>query len=42
VALDLTPEAYRNVTLLRRRARSLSPPAQTVWDTFRDIALTLA
>ncbi|QDE38196.1 LysR family transcriptional regulator [Luteibacter pinisoli] len=42
VARKLTPEVHRNVTLLRRRARSLSPPAQTVWDTFRDIALTLA
>ncbi|UPG95037.1 LysR family transcriptional regulator [Luteibacter aegosomatissinici] len=42
VALDLTPEEHRNVTLLRRRARSLSPPAQTVWNAFRDIALTLA
>ncbi|HEY4092322.1 MAG TPA: LysR family transcriptional regulator [Luteibacter sp.] len=42
VALELTPEEHRNVTLLRRRARSLSPPAQTVWDTFRDVALTLA
>jgi DNA-binding transcriptional LysR family regulator len=42
VALPLTPEAHREVTLLRRRARSLSPPAQTVWDTFRDVALTLA
>jgi DNA-binding transcriptional LysR family regulator len=42
VVLRLTPEIRREVTLLRRRARSLSPPAQTVWDTFRDIALTLA
>lgn len=42
VALRLTPESSREVTLLRRHARSLSPPAQTVWDTFRDIALTLA
>jgi DNA-binding transcriptional LysR family regulator len=42
VVLDLTPEEHRNVTLLRRRARSLSPPAQTAWDTFRDVALTLA
>jgi len=42
VALALSPEEQRNVTLLRRRARSLSPPAQTAWDTFRDIALTLA
>lgn len=38
----LTPPVHREVTLLRRRARSLSPPAQTVWDTFRDVALTLA
>ncbi|UPG90769.1 LysR family transcriptional regulator [Luteibacter aegosomaticola] len=42
VVLDLTPVEHRNVTLLRRRARSLSPPAQTAWDTFRDVALTLA
>lgn len=42
VAVEVTPEVCREVTLLRRRARSLSPPAQTVWDTFRDIALTLA
>jgi DNA-binding transcriptional LysR family regulator len=42
VALRLSPEVYREVTLLRRRARSLSPPAQTVWNTVRDIALTLA
>lgn len=42
VALGLSPEVSRNVTLVRRRARSLSPPAQTVWDTLRDIALTLA
>src|SRR6187402_3285590 len=41
-AVPLSPEVYREVTLLRRRARSLSPPAQTVWDAFRDIALTLA
>ncbi|MEX1830081.1 LysR family transcriptional regulator [Luteibacter sp. CQ10] len=38
----LEPEVRREVTLLRRRARSLSPPAQTVWDTFREVALTLA
>ncbi|HVI54469.1 MAG TPA: LysR family transcriptional regulator [Luteibacter sp.] len=42
VVLNVTPDVYREVTLLRRRARSLSPPAQTVWDAFRDIALTLA
>ncbi|KJV37370.1 LysR family transcriptional regulator [Luteibacter yeojuensis] len=42
VTLRLTPQIHRDVTLLRRRARSLSPPAQTAWDTFRDIALTLA
>jgi DNA-binding transcriptional LysR family regulator len=42
VAVDLSPDVYREVTLLRRRARSLSPPAQTVWDTVRDIAITLA
>lgn len=42
VAVNVSPEVVREVTLLRRRARSLSPPAQTVWDTFRDIALTLA
>jgi DNA-binding transcriptional LysR family regulator len=42
VALPLTPEVSRDVTLLRRRSRSLSPPAQTVWDMFRDVALTLA
>ncbi|MET0935490.1 MAG: LysR family transcriptional regulator [Luteibacter sp.] len=42
VALPLTPEVHREVTLLRRRSRSLSPPAQTVWNAFRDIALTLA
>lgn len=40
--LRLEPEVRREVTLLRRRARSLSPPAQTVWDTFREVALTLA
>lgn len=38
VALRLTPEVRREVTLVRRRARSLSPPAQTVWDTFRALA----
>lgn len=42
VARPLSPGEFRHVTLLRRRARSLSPPAQTVWDTFRDTALTLA
>lgn len=42
VALRLNPEVHREVTLVRRRARSLSPPAQTAWDTFRDAALTLA
>lgn len=42
VVLRLTPDTHREVTLLRRRARSLSPPAQTAWDTFRDVALTLA
>jgi len=42
VALKLAPEVRREVTLVRRRARSLSPPAQTVWNTFRDLALTLA
>jgi DNA-binding transcriptional LysR family regulator len=42
VAIRLTPELSREVTLVRRHARSLSPPAQTVWETFRDIALTLA
>jgi DNA-binding transcriptional LysR family regulator len=42
VARPLTPTVSRDVTLLRRRARSLSPPAQTVWNTLRDIALTLA
>jgi DNA-binding transcriptional LysR family regulator len=42
VALPLSPVEFRHVTLLRRRARSLSPPAQTVWETFRDVALTLA
>lgn len=40
--LRLEPEVRREVTLLRRRARSLSPPAQTVWDAFREVALTLA
>jgi DNA-binding transcriptional LysR family regulator len=38
----LSPLVDREVTLLRRRARSLSPPAQTVWNMLRDIALTLA
>lgn len=42
VATRLTPEVSREVTLLRRHARSLSPPAQTVWDMFGDLALTLA
>jgi DNA-binding transcriptional LysR family regulator len=42
VALPLSPVEFRHVTLLRRRARSLSPPAQTVWEIFRDVALTLA
>lgn len=42
VAKPLSPTVKREVTLLRRHARSLSPPAQTVWDTLRDIALTLA
>jgi DNA-binding transcriptional LysR family regulator len=42
VAVNLSPELYREVTLIRRRARSLSPPAQTVWNAFRDMALTLA
>lgn len=42
VAKPLSPTVIREVTLLRRHARSLSPPAQTVWDTLRDIALTLA
>ncbi|MDQ0010949.1 DNA-binding transcriptional LysR family regulator [Luteibacter jiangsuensis] len=42
VARSLAPSVDREVTLLRRRARSLSPPAQTVWNTLRDIALTLA
>ncbi|QWT19043.1 LysR family transcriptional regulator [Bacillus sp. NP157] len=42
VACRLTPEVHREVTLLRRRARSLSPPAQTAWDVVRDMALTLA
>ena len=42
VAVNLSPEVYREVTLIRRRARSLSPPAQTVWNAFRDMALTLA
>jgi DNA-binding transcriptional LysR family regulator len=42
VAVPLSPHVCREVTLLRRRARSLSPPAQTVWNAFRDIALTLA
>ena len=42
VALPLTPTESREVTLLRRRARSLSPPAQTFWDVLRDVALTLA
>lgn len=41
-ARALSPSVDREVTLLRRRARSLSPPAQTVWNTLRDIALTLA
>ncbi|UPG85288.1 LysR family transcriptional regulator [Luteibacter aegosomatis] len=40
--LRLEPEVRREVTLLRRRARSLSPPAQTAWDAFREVALTLA
>jgi DNA-binding transcriptional LysR family regulator len=40
--LPLEPETRREVTLLRRRARSLSPPAQTVWEAFRETALTLA
>jgi len=42
VALRLEPEVTRDVTLLRRRARSLSPPAQTVWNTLRDLAVTRA
>jgi len=42
VAVSLSPEVHREVTLIRRRARSLSPPAQTVWNAFRDTALTLA
>lgn len=42
VAVNVSPEVVREVTLLRRRARSLSPPAQTVWNAFRDVALTLA
>src|SRR6201991_2307856 len=42
VAVNLSPEVYREVTLIRRRARSLSPPAQAVWNAFRDMALTLA
>lgn len=39
---SLTPEVHREVTLLRRRARSLSPPAQTVWEAFREVAATLS
>lgn len=42
VVRGLEPEMQREVTLLRRRARSLSPPAQTVWDAFGEVALTLA
>jgi DNA-binding transcriptional LysR family regulator len=42
VALPLSPTVTREVTLLRRRARSLSPPAQTFWNVLRDVALTLA
>lgn len=42
VAVHLSPDVHREVTLLRRRARSLSPPALTVWNAFRDVALTLA
>lgn len=41
VACALTPQEHRAVTLLRRRGRSLSPPAQTVWDAFRHVAVTL-
>lgn len=41
-ATPLTPTRGRAVTLVRRRSRSLSPPAQTVWEAFRDIALTRA
>jgi len=42
VAVRLSPEVRREVTLMRRRARSLTPPALTVWNVFRQIALTLA
>lgn len=42
VARPLTPAVCRDVTLLRRHARSLSPPAQTAWNILREIALTLA
>ena len=40
IAIPLVPEVTREVTLLHRRARSLSPPAQTVWNLFRDMAVT--
>lgn len=42
IAIPLTPEVTREVTLLRRRARSLSPPAETIWRMFRDMAVTQA
>lgn len=42
VARPLTPIAYRAITLIRRRHRSLSPVAELVWTRIRETAALLA
>lgn len=38
VTRPLTPRVRRAITLVRRRHRSLSPVAELVWDTLREVA----